>query len=1711
VVVRRVFKISIVVVFLSSLLLMIFALPLAEWWVAQKIKKELNEFLGDAIQATADVGSIDVSFLNLNLTVDQVSLRSRDGESAAPARSQNLALDRVSVDVDLGGLFDGILRISKVHVVGLRVPGFGESSEFSRLVDYLTRPKTDSQNFIDVIVDKVVLYNSSFLQNIGNKMLRGEGLQMELDLAPSVAVAKVKLASLDIYEGGRLAKRVSEDVAGEFVVKNGEFILSPFRFNLLGETVSVERALRVSDTGLLSGTLRGPVDIRQLSALTGVTLDARGVLNTEVIVSGSLDTPTLTLAVEQSAAMPLAYGQAANEMKASEFAASANMVFAKDHFVANVSSLNLAAARGSLSLIEPLKIVGSKVNGKFQAKFTDMAFEDSYRLKDGIVTATVGGVVANPEVKFESSVGVSGLINAKVSAEGQLNNGRITFFVSDSSKLLRLKGEGSVYETAPKVNFDWRVDLKRAQLLLPTISRIAGDFSGNGYLQKIQSGFSLNGEYRLTEGVLFLEGKHVELNRINSSGTFTQSGFQVVSGAGEFNGGSLNFSGNYDFDFDNLAELQILFSKVSFNTDSDISFVSSGALRFQSGSAQKRPLLQGSITIDRALVEHRLKIAELVSVIPELFTRSSKAEVDLEDVKDVELDLEVSSAGDLDFKSNIALAEFRGKIKVKGTLVDPKISGKLEVVEGTFRIGENEFEIVTGAVRINPGDRMPFIEALAECSVVMPQGDDTIISVEIFGPVDQPQVTFVSDKNLSQEEILRLLTMSDGSGVTAATQFAYQELGSDVLQVLGEDTPLDFNKIIRQATTIDEVKIEPTFSSDSNELEFQILATKYLGELFSVSSESTVGGRYTQQQMRLRYDVLPILFLDGVVQVPISDRETGVGGDLTYEIYPEDERRVSYLLDSDVSLDFFKLKDYLDLKRNSKVHIRSLRKIEERTLTWLKARGFWQASVKVSCSDEVSSFCRRVEFEVLGSEPSKIKSIVVESETSFDQLEDRLEKEFEGKELMANDESREHFEGIAREALSETYISARVSSRYIDVPELAMSGRDKQLVVEVWLEPLARVELKGNVLLSDEELLSEFGSGLPKNQILASQLSALRQQIITLYRKEGYYWVSVSLEREDDSATKEISYQVEISEGSVVVPAEVELQGNSTLPREEIERLLAKYYPEQSKRVLRPDRILPEELDKHARLLEELYNREGYQNCSVKWRVDKDTTRKGADGELLVTLVFAVEEGSLRTVRNVDFNGWPRDVPSAKVVEVPFPFASLQSYVDGLEIALRHAGYFAAEVSSSYSQNSGSATIDVDAGERAKIAEIQVKGAHKVGSEFVMRKSGIVVGDYWSLENFRESRKKLLRTGLFTSVEFLAADGKLDRVDEQLVVRVQERRLKNLSVGGGYDSEFGYHLFGKGKDRSLFRDGKYLAANIDGYYSPDENSISKGSAGLRFVAPYLFGGEHSLSEEIRFERVDTKSSEFDLDRGVVASYLSRHFGLGNYYTFGHSFSIEDVSDIDDDAILSPLDEGRLNVSYLSGNLSIDRRDSLIFPRDGYKLDFDTRYASSALGSEADFIETGAGASYYFPFSVSSSRFGLAFHLGARANWPLFDTDYVPISYRLFLGGRSSLRGFDENSLGPKGDEGSVVGGDLSLLNNTELRYFYGERLSAHVFSDLGNVYLREESIDGLRQSVGFGARYISPVGAMTLEMGFPIDRDEDESSSKVHFSIGASF
>jgi len=88
----------------------------------------------------------------------------------------------------------------------------------------------------------------------------------------------------------------------------------------------------------------------------------------------------------------------------------------------------------------------------------------------------------------------------------------------------------------------------------------------------------------------------------------------------------------------------------------------------------------------------------------------------------------------------------------------------------------------------------------------------------------------------------------------------------------------------------------------------------------------------------------------------------------------------------------------------------------------------------------------------------------------------------------------------------------------------------------------------------------------------------------------------------------------------------------------------------------------------------------------------------------------------------------------------------------------------------------------------------------------------------------------------------------------------------------------------------------------------------------------------------------------------------------------------------------------------------------------------------------------------------------------------------------------------------------VVGGSEQLIFNNEFIFPIVEQigLKGVVFFDAGEAYSASEGIrfNDMRTATGFGVRWLSPIGPLRLEIGFPLNPRVGDDTKAILFSFG---
>jgi outer membrane protein assembly factor BamA len=210
------------------------------------------------------------------------------------------------------------------------------------------------------------------------------------------------------------------------------------------------------------------------------------------------------------------------------------------------------------------------------------------------------------------------------------------------------------------------------------------------------------------------------------------------------------------------------------------------------------------------------------------------------------------------------------------------------------------------------------------------------------------------------------------------------------------------------------------------------------------------------------------------------------------------------------------------------------------------------------------------------------------------------------------------------------------------------------------------------------------------------------------------------------------------------------------------------------------------------------------------------------------------------------------------------------------------------------------------------------------------------------------------------------------------------------------------------------------------------------------------------------------------------------------------------------------------IAPLTASFSWSTRDELLDATRGFFLSNALEYAPSFLGSDLHYIKYFGQIFKYVPLSrptlvpfgrgvkrprllyAGGIRIGFAGGLSGRS---------FPESERFFAGGGTSIRGFDQDAVGPENDLGDPVGGEAVFVINNELRFPIMSVFEGVGFLDIGNVYSRASDFNpaDVRSSAGPGIRIRTPYFLLRFDYGFKLDRKSDEDPGAFYFSIGQAF
>lgn len=587
-----------------------------------------------------------------------------------------------------------------------------------------------------------------------------------------------------------------------------------------------------------------------------------------------------------------------------------------------------------------------------------------------------------------------------------------------------------------------------------------------------------------------------------------------------------------------------------------------------------------------------------------------------------------------------------------------------------------------------------------------------------------------------------------------------------------------------------------------------------------------------------------------------------------------------------------------------------------------------------------------------------------------------------------------------------------------------------------------------------------------------------------------------------------------IDPGPRTTKKEIQLSGNEVIPTSQLQATI------QSRQLSEAAWVEPERL---RTALLGLYREEGRLAASVRVR---PPIYEGETARLPVEIVEGPEFriGSI-VLDGVAGLGGPA-ARAALQIEAgdPYSVARIERARQRLEASYRKAGFAEARVTAASDVERDAARVAVSLtvaeGSRHVLSDVVVTGARRTRAPLIARALRLDVGQPVDLAGWYEARSRLYDTGVFRNVDIEeepvgTAQPDSSGVSEQPVranvlleewppLRARyglqvadEQRLatdtRELSPGVSADLTY----------RNLF--GRAISAGLAGRYDADFRAVR-----AFLTAPALAGRSIVSNLFVSRSREDigqASARPFVTDKVTLAGEQRIRPKGRLELVYGYNFERNHTFDRQA-APGDPLAfDISVNVARLTGTVLADARDDLVDATRGWFHSTALEYAAAGLGSDVRFAKLVVQQYYYRSLGrvvlASAGRVGLAAGFGQRL---------IP-SERFFAGGGTSVRGFEQDSLGPTDFFGDVTGGNALLVVNQEVRFPVFRWFRGVGFADAGNVFatVRDVSLGDLRPSAGLGTRIQTPVALVRIDFAVPIGRGFGAAGGRWIFSVGQAF
>ena len=683
--------------------------------------------------------------------------------------------------------------------------------------------------------------------------------------------------------------------------------------------------------------------------------------------------------------------------------------------------------------------------------------------------------------------------------------------------------------------------------------------------------------------------------------------------------------------------------------------------------------------------------------------------------------------------------------------------------------------------------------------------------------------------------------------------------------------------------------------------------------------------------------------------------------------------------------------------------------------------------------------------------------------------------------------------------------------------DISLEREQSTLIINVLERPsIAKIIFEGNKDLSSDDLTSALKKiGLAEGKVFNRQvLAKVEQELRRQYFSHGKYGLKIKTEVAPLSRNR-VGIHIDISEGRVAKIKQINIVGNHAYDND---MLLKSFELDKSNWLSfysKDDQYSKQKLAADLERLRSYYLDRGYINFAIDSTQVAITPDKK---EIYVTV--NVKEGDVFMLDKVKLSGDlvvdPEELIKLVAIGPGEIFSRKRATLTSKAISdrLGDEGYIFANVNMVPKIDTTLKTVEmtffVDPGKRVYVRRINMSGNTKTRDEVLRRELRQMESSWASSKKIERSKIRLQRLGYFeeVNVETPPVVGTSDQIDVNY--SVVEKSSGNLSAGVGFSQTQGIvfnanvsqdNVFGSGKRVNLaFNNSDVSTRYAFGYFDPyfTLDGVSFG---------YDLGYSARDAEEANISNYSTDIINSSFNFGLP---LNEHDRLRFSIDLKHTklktsrFSSREIVDF-------VKENGS---KFLTLGTSIgwthDTLNRAIFPSSGGQQ----RLSALAMipGSDLEYYKISYKHQQFFPIAKD-----LTFRLLGEVAYGdgYGSTDSLPFFQHYYAGGVRSIRGFDDNTLGPRDSRNDPFGGSTKIIGKAELFFpipFVDDMKSIRIgsFVDVGSIS-NDLKIGSMKYSVGLSGEWLSPFGALSISFAVPINADDNDETQSFQFSFGSGF